>query len=144
MCDTKGTVQYSVTNDQTVPQKLTFAASLVPQIDNQYGLFTSPSMSVSSGGPPGTEVGQIYANTGQTVTMSVALKKCSQAGASYQWQSRPNISSSWANISGATSATYVRPTLNSTYDGRQYRVTVTNQYGTPLTKYGGVIMDFEP
>ena len=145
VCDTSGNVQYAVSNNQQTPRKVLSNIELTPRINNQYNLFTANGMSVYTSGAPGSQYGQIYAYTGQTVAMSVALRPCTAASkTSFQWQSRNNSSAAWANISGATSSNYTTPTLNSSYDGRQYRVNLTNQYGTTNSGYGAMIMDFEP
>lgn len=48
-----------------------------------------------------------------------------------QWQSRAAGSSSdWANIAGATAASYTTPLLSLADNGRQYRIVATNVAGT--------------
>lgn len=137
-CGSDGSVQYLINNSSNAPQAIT----PLPRINNQYLLFTSPSMGVVTSGAPGTEYGQIYAYTGQTVNFDVPLGSCT-IGARFQWQQRIG-SGSWTDIGGATSKQYTTPTLNSSYDGRSYRVVVTNANGSTTTKHGIVIMDFEP
>lgn len=47
----------------------------------------------------------------------------------YQWEVSEDSGVSWAEISGATSASYVR-TVATADDGFEFRVQVTNDYGT--------------
>jgi Immunoglobulin I-set domain len=66
------------------------------------------------------------AKVGETATFSVSASGTGTL--SYQWQR--NTGSSWSNIVGATSSSYVTPTLSLTEDGYQYRVNVTDSVGT--------------
>jgi hypothetical protein len=66
-------------------------------------------------------------NVGETATFSVAA--WSDATISYQWQSRPS-GGSWSDISGATSSSYVTPTLVAGDHGKQYRCRL-NRSGYP-------------
>ena len=61
---------------------------------------------------------------GDTASTMNGTATVSQGTVSYQWQVSPNGSSSWSNISGATSATYTPPTtaVGSLY----YRCVATN------------------
>jgi len=65
---------------------------------------------------------------GGTATFTVAAT-ASAGSLSYQWQSSTD-GLSWSNVSGATSASYVTPTLASTDSGKWYRVTVTDSNGS--------------
>lgn len=66
------------------------------------------------------------AKVGETATFSVSATGTGTL--SYQWQR--NTGSSWSDIGGATSSSYVTPTLSFTEDGYQYRVKVTDSNGT--------------
>ncbi len=69
------------------------------------------STSVSVGAPAGFTVGA-----------------SGSAPLAYRWQR--NVSSVWTDISGATAASYTLPTTTSGDNGAQFRVIVTNAFGT--------------
>ncbi len=50
-----------------------------------------------------------------------------------QWQSRTNSGSSWANIAGATTATYTTASTSAANSGTQYRAVFTSTAGTATT-----------
>lgn len=65
---------------------------------------------------------------GQTATFTVAAS--GTAPLSYQWQSRPNSSGSWADLLAATSASYTTPVLALSANGAEYRCVVSNSAGS--------------
>ncbi|MBZ5676447.1 MAG: hypothetical protein LAP61_19595 [Acidobacteriia bacterium] len=64
---------------------------------------------------------------GQTATFSVTA---TGTGLSYQWQSQAAGGSSFANIAGATQASYTTPTTQVANSGTQFRCVVTNGGGS--------------
>ena len=82
------------------------------------GAINNTSTSIASGATPNAFTSTTAASGGSgTIT--------------YQWQSSPNgTSTSWTNISGATSITYAPGTLNAT---THYRRAATNTCGTVYT-----------
>jgi Abnormal spindle-like microcephaly-assoc'd, ASPM-SPD-2-Hydin len=76
--------------------------------------------------------------SGQTVyqpaTATFTAAATGSGTVTYQWQRSTNSGSSWSNITDATSATYTTPaTTVASYSGNQFRVIVTNTYGTGST-----------
>jgi hypothetical protein len=65
---------------------------------------------------------------GQTATLTVTAT--GQATITYQWQSAPPGSSTFTDISGATSASYTTSTVTSGMLGTQYHCVLTNPQGT--------------
>ena len=68
---------------------------------------------------------------GQTATFSVSAS--GTAPLSYQWQSAPSGSSTYSNISGATSASYTTPVAALTDSGTSFKCVVTNSAGSTTT-----------
>jgi hypothetical protein len=66
--------------------------------------------------------------TGQSASFAVIASGV--PAPTYQWQSAPNGSSVFANISNATAATYTTPTLIAADNGKKFRVLVSNLIGT--------------
>ncbi|MEI6712984.1 MAG: GDSL-type esterase/lipase family protein, partial [Verrucomicrobiota bacterium] len=65
---------------------------------------------------------------GGNTTFSVAAN--GNPTPTYQWQSAPKGSSTFANITGATAASYTTSAATSVDDGRQFRCVVTNSVGS--------------
>ena len=61
--------------------------------------------------------------SGRTATFTVVA---TGGGLSYQWQSAPSGSSTFANIGGATGSSYTSPILTVADNGTQFRCVVTN------------------
>ncbi len=76
-----------------------------------------------------TTPSNVTADAGQTATFSTTASG-GTTPYSYQWQLSTNSGSSFSNISGATSASYITPTLTSMYNGYEYRVVVTDSTTT--------------
>lgn len=72
--------------------------------------------------------------TDQTVTVGATatftVSASGSATLSYQWQKAPAGSSTFANISAATSASYTTPATSLTDDTAQYKCVVTNTAGS--------------
>lgn len=67
---------------------------------------------------------------GETETFAVTASITSGAALSYQWQKSNDAGANWANISGATSASYTTGVLTVEDDnGDQYRVVVSGTLG---------------
>jgi hypothetical protein len=107
---------------------------------NSYGTTTAATTPVTIGsGAPAVTTGPTvsgHANQGQILS---ATSTWNPAGVSYsyQWQSSSDNGTTWANISGATSATY---TLVAADLGNLVRVAVTavNTYGTAAASSTGL------
>jgi len=67
--------------------------------------------------------------TGSKATFSVSATSPDGGTLSYQWQKSVNGGTSWANISGATKASYTTAALKIADNGNQYRCVVTNKKG---------------
>ncbi|MBF6640307.1 hypothetical protein IVB69_02320 [Flavobacterium sp. J49] len=77
--------------------------------------------------PGATIASSATACSGQPITLSLTTATTG-AGVTYQWQSSTNGGSTWANVSGATAATYVdSPTVNTSY---RCNVTCSSSTGT--------------
>jgi hypothetical protein len=59
-------------------------------------------------------------------TLTVAATRTDGGTLSYQWQIKAPGSSSFSTVSGATSTTYITPTLRTSDSGTVYRAVVTN------------------
>lgn len=59
-----------------------------------------------------------------------------------QWQLSTDGGSSWNDISGATFNSYTTPTLTAGDDGNQYRVVLTNTYGTATSNAATLTVDY--
>lgn len=67
---------------------------------------------------------------GQTASFT-AVAQASPAISGWQWQSRSaNSTGAWADIAGATAATYTTPVLGLADNGTQYRALVSNAAGS--------------
>lgn len=75
-----------------------------------------------------TQPGNVSKLTGQSASFAVIASGIPTP--SYQWQSAPNGSSVFTNISGANAASYTTPTLVASDNGKKYRVLVSNILGT--------------
>jgi hypothetical protein len=73
---------------------------------------------------------------GQTATFSVMATGMASIG--YQWQKNN------ANISGATSASYITPATASTDDGATFRVIVTNSAGSTMSSSATLTVSAAP
>ncbi len=87
-------------------------------------------------GPTSTTNGNQSVTVGQSATFGVTPTKATNlttATFTYQWQKSTDGGTTWANISGATSATYSTATLNDTSgNGAKFRAKIT-QTGTTGT-----------
>ena len=70
---------------------------------------------------------------GDTITLNVAATISSDV-ISFQWQLKENNTNTWIDISGANSASYTTPTLDTYLDnGDQYRCILTNPFANTVT-----------
>jgi Peptidase family M1 domain/Secretion system C-terminal sorting domain len=82
------------------------------------------------------------ANVSFTITAATAT--------SFQWQVSTNGGTSWANITGATNASIVLPTVSNTLNGNQYRCQAStlcgasNSTGATLTVNTGINITTQP
>lgn len=77
-----------------------------------------------------TQPSSATAVAGETETFTVSASITSGAVLSYQWQKSNDAGANWANISGATSASYTTGTLTVVDDnGDKYRVVVSGTLG---------------
>lgn len=102
-----------VTNTLYGYQTTSYSSSLYVSV------LDTPTPSVTPGGDQ-----SVY--RGGTATVKVDATSTSGT-LSYQWQSSDNGSTGWANVSGATKASYAAPT--STVSTKYYRCTVYNTLG---------------
>ncbi|MGA2470373.1 MAG: hypothetical protein ABSG64_06750, partial [Solirubrobacteraceae bacterium] len=73
---------------------------------------------------------------GQTLTATSGTWSPAATSYAYQWQRSTNSGSTWSNITGATSATYVTVTADvSAYE--RVAVTATNSYGSATASSTG-------
>lgn len=96
---------------------------------------------VNSFTPSGTTV---YKTAGSTLTMTVDATETTSLAIAYQWQKKESGTTTWNNITGATSATYTTPALTAANDdGDAYRVRLSASGQT--TVYGpstnGIVVD---
>ncbi|HLG95334.1 MAG TPA: immunoglobulin domain-containing protein [Bryobacteraceae bacterium] len=97
-------------------------------------LATNLGAGVISNGPPpslGPPLIQLQpsgtsAIIGQSASFTVGA---TGQGLTFQWQSKPSSASSYSNISGATSSTYVTPPVSSPDNGTQFICLVTDAQG---------------
>lgn len=94
---------------------------------NGYDATQTGSLTYYESAPTKLDVSQQSAAVGSTATFTAPTL----TGATYQWQSAPisslyhNVPGTWADISGATSATYTTGTLTSSDNGLWFRVVIT-------------------
>lgn len=75
-----------------------------------------------------------------TATFDVVAKVGDGGGAiTYQWQSMAPGGTAFANIAGATSATYTTPATTEAQSGTKFRVLASNN-GTTLTSFAGTLI----
>lgn len=79
-----------------------------------------------------TTPANVSADTGQTATFST-IASGGIMPYTYQWQLSPNGGIDFSNISFATEASYTTGTLNTTYNGYQYRVVVLDATSDSVT-----------
>jgi len=72
------------------------------------------------------------AATGQAATFTVAA---SGTGLTYQWQRAESGTTSFVNISGATSTSYTVTNAQSSDNGDRFRVVVTNTFGSVTSNF---------
>lgn len=96
---------------------------------------------VNSFAPSGTTA---YKTSGSTLTMTVSATETTSLPIAYQWQKKESGTTTWNNISGATSSTYTTSSLTAVNDdGDAYRVRLSASGQT--TVYGpstnGIVID---
>ncbi len=131
------------------------APSTVPSISPQYravftnsiGAATTNAATLTVSAAPvaptiSAQPSSTTVNAGQTATFSAAANGVPTP--TVQWQSAPSGSSTFANISGATSTTYTTPATTAAMNGTQYRAVFTNSQGTATTNAATLTVDFAP
>jgi hypothetical protein len=68
--------------------------------------------------------------SGQNATFSVTA---TGAGLTYQWQTAASCAGAWADIAGATSASYTATSVTNGMDGSGYRVIISGTCPSPVT-----------
>ena len=141
-CNPSAGAFYQTSSSNTSPTSITPPAPVVINSqDPSATKYVEGSVFMGSIGPGGIKIFGFYAYTGNKVTMSVSYN-CT-ATPTIQWQRKP-ASGSFANISGATSKTYITPVLSSANDGDQYRAVITNSAGTDSNTPTTMVMDYDP
>jgi hypothetical protein len=79
------------------------------------------------------------AAAGQTATFTAAAS--GNPTPTYKWQTMPT-GGSWADIAGATAASYTTPALTMEDNGRQYRMVATNSQGSATS--GAAVVSVNP
>jgi len=74
---------------------------------------TALQMTVIMAPNPGNTISSVVPPACPGAAFTLSLQNSQPSGTTYQWQSSPN-NSTWTDISGATSATYASPGINST------------------------------
>ena len=95
---------------------------------------------VSPGAGPAitTQPANQSACVGTTATFNVT------ATGTYQWQLSTNGGGTWANISGATTASYTTAAATTAMNSYQYRVNVTGQCGTTTSSVATLTVNTAP
>jgi hypothetical protein len=106
------------------------------QVTDSNGTTTSNgvTLTVNGTGPSfTTQPSNQTVTAGSTATFTAAAT-ASSGSVTWQWQRSTNGGSSWANVSGATSASYTTPATTTTggsaNNGDQYRATATDSNGS--------------
>ena len=79
----------------------------------------------------GTQPADASVAATNTQAFTVAATKTGGGSLSYQWQLSTNAGVDFADISGATNATYTTPAIAAGDNGNQYRVKVNTTKGAP-------------
>ena len=79
---------------------------------------------------------------GQTATFTAAAS--GNPTPTVQWQSAPSGSSTFTNISGATSTTLTVASTTAAQNGNQYRAVFTNSVGSATTSTATLTVQFAP
>jgi hypothetical protein len=88
----------------------------------------------------GTQPAATTVADGATATFTVAATVTQGATATYQWQKSDDAGANWADISGATSASYTTGVLtNADDDQDEYRVVVSVTGGADVTSDAAVL-----
>ena len=131
--NTPGWVQYRTYTDaqgntRHKSEVLVAIATITGDNDN-----LPPAPVITIGTQPANVTVDLSDSTTDTATFTVAATT-TDGTLSYQWQKSDNGGSTWANIVGATSASYTTGVLTVADDnGDQYRVVVSVTNGTPVT-----------
>jgi hypothetical protein len=95
---------------------------------------TTTTLTITVNNPPDVAPAFTTQPGNQTVTVpGVATFSVVVTGSptpTLQWQRSTNGGSTWADLAGATSSSYVTPATTSADNGRQFRVVATNTAGT--------------
>ncbi|HEY9410296.1 MAG TPA: immunoglobulin domain-containing protein, partial [Jiangellaceae bacterium] len=109
---------------------------------------TSPSPTPLVSEEPGTapliEVhpGNVSAEPGQSATLSVRATGAPQPA--IQWQERAPGGSGWADIAGGVAEELTVQVADAGFDGRAYRVMVTNDLGAVASEAAVLTVEFAP
>ena len=80
----------------------------------------------------GTQPANASVTAPATATFTVAASVAPTTALTYQWQSRANSGGTFANVSGATAASYTTPATVSGDDGKQFRCVVSSAGATSV------------
>jgi hypothetical protein len=93
---------------------------------------SAATLTVTAGAPLiTTQPADATVPSGSSATFSAS--STSDPAATVQWQSSTNAGISWANISGATNATYATGSVTTSQSGTRYRAVFTNAAGSTPT-----------
>ena len=111
---------------------------------NSIGSTTSNAATLTVNFAPAitTQPASSTVTAGQTATFTVVAT--GNPAPTYQWASAPSGSSTFTNISGATSATLTVASATAAQNGNQYRVTVTNSVGTVTSSIATLTVQTPP
>lgn len=88
----------------------------------------------------GTQPQAVSITEGETATFTVVATVTQGATATYQWQKSDDSGSNWANVTGATAASYTTGALtNADDDQDEYRVIVSVLGGTSVTSDAAIV-----
>jgi len=92
----------------------------------------------------GTHPSNQATTVGQTATFTVSALVPTGTAVTYQWQSAGPGSAAFANIGGATSASYTTPSATAAMNGTQYRAVVTSGGVSLTSAAGSLVTDSTP
>ena len=130
---------------------LTVAGTTAAQNGTQYrAVFTNVVGSVNSNAvaltvdfaPTVASAANVTVNAGQNATFTAAAS--GNPTPTVQWQSAPAGSSTFTNVSGATSTTLTLSATTASQNGNQYRAVFTNSVGTATSSVATLTVDFAP
>lgn len=110
---------------------------------NSLGSVSSNAATLTVNTPPAviTQPGSLTVTAGQTASFTAAAS--GNPSPTVQWQVSSDGGTTWANISGAISATYSF-TTSASDNGKQFRAVFTNLAGTATTNAGTLTVQTQP